>query len=149
MITDSDIAKEVLRLQTRDGVCAPQTLVNENSDPSAPLHGLFDWDDTTAANSHRLHQAARAITRVKIIVNDTPTPAHVSVAITLADGTKRRGYVPIEVAQSDHDLTLQIISDARTGLQSWRNRLAAIETATGAITHINAAIDTLDMGSKA
>lgn len=121
-VTDDDIAKEVLRLQERDGVCSPETLVDEAADPNHPLHSLFTWDDTDAAAKWRVYQARKVIGRVRIV---------------------RHGYVPLEVAMSDADMRTQVIADAKSLLRGCRRRLAGIQ-ASQAVTHLDNAISALD-----
>jgi hypothetical protein len=88
--SDDDIAKEVLRLQERDGVCTAEAFVEEARDETSPLHSLFDWDDQAEAELWRQHKARQIIGKVKVTINGTRTPAHVSVTVT-TDQARRRG----------------------------------------------------------
>lgn len=83
-VSNEDIAKEVLRIQERDGVCSPAAFVDAAEDPASPLHSLFEWDDTSEARHWREHRARQIIGRVKIEVNGTRTPAHVFASLRAA-----------------------------------------------------------------
>lgn len=140
--SDDDIAKEVLRIQERDGVCTAEAFVDEARDEGSPLHSLFDWDDQAEAELWRQHKARSIIGRVRVTINGTRTPAHVSVTIT-TDQTRKRGYVPVERAMSDDDLRAQVFRDARAGLNGWRNRLGAFSEAQEAVAALDTAIEFL------
>jgi hypothetical protein len=140
---ESEIAKAVLFLQERDGVCTPAAFVEYSRDESSPLHSLFPWDDEVAGELYRIHKARHIIGRVKIRCNDSETPAHVHVTITRGDGTIRSGYAPIEVAMSNEDMRRQIFAEARAGLNGWRKRLAAFDQASGTVHLITEAIERL------
>jgi len=140
--SDDDIAKEVMRLQERDGVCTAEAFVEEARDEASPLHTLFDWDDQAEAELWRQHKARSIIGRVKVTINGTRTPAHVSVTVT-TDQTRKRGYVPLEVAMSNEDMRAQVFRDARAGLKGWRNRLMAFSEAQDAVAALDSAIEFL------
>lgn len=144
--SDEDIAKEVLRIQQRDGVCTPQAFVDQARDETSPLHVLFDWDDQTEAEMWRRHKARTIIGRVKVTLKNgaVRTPAHVSVTI-VHSGERKRGYVPIEVAMSDDELRDQVFRDARAGLTGWRNRLAAFSQAESAVAALDSAVEFLKL----
>jgi hypothetical protein len=139
---ENAVAKEVLRIQERDGVCTPAAFVEEAQDETSPLHDLFEWDDTVEAQKWREHKARTIIGRVRIVVNGTRTPAHVAVTITQGERT-RSGYVPVEVAMSRDDLREQVFAQAIAGLAGWRRRLAAFQEAADAVSLIGEAIDLL------
>ena len=140
--SEEDIGKEVLRIQERDGVCTAEAFVDEARDEASPLHSLFDWDDQAEAELWRQHKARSIIGRVRVTMNGSRTPAHVSVTITTG-GTSRRGYVPLEVAMADDDLRAQVFRDARAGLKGWKNRLKAFSEAQEAVAALDAAIEFL------
>ncbi|AHI61345.1 hypothetical protein I5H94_gp055 [Mycobacterium phage SwagPigglett] len=142
-INQEDIEKAVLQIVERDGVCAPETLVEEAADPNHPLHNAFEWNDDAAAREHRKYQARKLIARVRIEVRGTSTPRFVSVSIKGKNNTRHEGYAPVEQALSDQDLAAQVYSAARAGLDGWRRRLAAFDEATAAVESITAAMDAL------
>ncbi|AKU45031.1 hypothetical protein QUICO_58 [Mycobacterium phage Quico] len=142
-ISQEDIEKAVLQIVERDGVCAPETLVEEASDPNHPLHNAFEWNDDAAAREHRKYQARKLIARVRIEVRGTSTPRFVSVSIKGKNNTRHEGYAPVEQALSDQDLAAQVYSAARSGLDGWRRRLAAFDEAANAVESITAAMEAL------
>jgi hypothetical protein len=61
------VVAECERLAKRDGAIVAKTLVNESRPTSAPLHPAFEWNDTKAAEQHRLSQARAIIRSVHVI----------------------------------------------------------------------------------
>jgi hypothetical protein len=144
--TDEDIEKVILDIYRRDGVCSPEAFVAEASDPSSPIHALFDWDDETAAHRWRLHRARTILGRFTIKIDDSRAPAYVSLSID-RDGQRRRGYVPTLDAMNDDEKAAQVLHDAAAGLSGWRRRLASFKQAEAAIKHLDSAIETLREGT--
>lgn len=53
-------------------------------DEASPLHGYFEWDDTAAAEAHRLSQASALIRRVKVQVITQPDTDPIKVRAYVA-----------------------------------------------------------------
>ena len=66
---------ELERLE-REGRLSPSQVVNEARNIHSPLHEVFVWDDTVAAEKYRIVQARQLIRSFKIVV-------HVGNTITL------------------------------------------------------------------
>ena len=64
------IAGELQRIWTEKGQrLTPAAIVAEASDDTHPLHGCFEWDDSLAAEQHRLWQARMLIRSVRVQYN--------------------------------------------------------------------------------
>jgi hypothetical protein len=58
-------------------------VVAEAEKVSSPLHPYFEWDDTVAAQAHRLNQAQHLIRRVRVnIIQEDCPPASIRVYIS-------------------------------------------------------------------
>jgi hypothetical protein len=88
------IAKAVMRLERKHGECSPRMLVDAARPERSPLHSLFEWDDTEAADRWRAHQARQVINSIRVVVDGQaePIPAFVHVRRVTPDGT-REGYM--------------------------------------------------------
>lgn len=58
------LAKEIKKLQDRNGRITPEAIVHAAANPKHPLHSCFEWDDGKAAFSYRVQQARDLIRRV-------------------------------------------------------------------------------------
>ena len=104
----------------------PGALVREARNRSHPLHGSFDWNNETAGESWRLHQASqiiRCISWIDDAPGSLPVPAFVSVKT--GDGTQY--YSPRQIVGS-RDLQLRMMTTARDDLIAWTRRYSALKS---------------------
>lgn len=76
-------ALEDIRLQDREGKLRPRSVVDTAADPDHPLHDSFEWNDSKAADQHRLAQARRLIARAKVIYIHDTTPIETRAYVNL------------------------------------------------------------------
>ena len=81
---------EMLREQG-NGELRPSDIVKDARHNNSPLHALFEWDDTAAAEQHRLHQARGLIRAVVAIYRSDDRP-----------DIRTRAYVHIQEHGSPH-----------------------------------------------
>lgn len=81
MAIRTEIVDRLRGLQKEDGRLDPKDVVNDARHPRSPLHDSFEWDDSVAAEQHRLLQARRLIGAVKFEIRihkvDIPAPIYV------------------------------------------------------------------------
>ena len=144
MIDDSEVveALELIAKEDADGLVQPEKVVEAASSPESPLHKYFEWDDSEAAHQYRLAQARKLVVRV-VVKDGSRKPIRVNVTIRKADGTERRGYVPVERAITDEDMCAQVIHDVKRGLTSYRTRLAAFNQTQGIVAQLDEILELL------
>lgn len=127
--------------ETLEGMAArglpvtPEVIVEEARPKSAPLHGLFEWDDRVAAESHRRHQARQIVNHLQIVLRDGETVAfaksYYSVKLELPETEEgeeeeetapARQYVPVLHVQAAPLLREQVYQNALRELRSWADR---------------------------
>lgn len=117
------LEKECNRLFQTRGILRAEDLVTLASAEEHPLHGLFEWDDSIAADLYRSTQARTYISYVRF---ETPKgntlPVYVNVRITDQNGNKDRGYITLDRAMTDVTLREQILSGALRELQHWEGK---------------------------
>lgn len=91
----------------------PHHVLDDARDPDSPLHNHFEWDDTTAAEQHRLQQARTLINGLRIIRIEekgrTFVPIYTSVQPT---ATAERQFVLVEEAVENPQTRKQLLRDA-------------------------------------
>lgn len=91
---DPQVAGEIFQRCNRD-----EEVVTLASDPDHPLHDDFDWDDTTAAASHRLHQARTMRCSLQVeVINKERKVTNIRAFVRTID---KSGYVPTLEASPD------------------------------------------------
>lgn len=119
---DAQTAGEELdRIYKRDGAVSPDAIVKDNADPTAPLHGCFEWDDTKAAHKYRITQA-QTIIRTIITVCDEPQktqPVRAFVSV-------QNNYHPTRIVMEDDGMRNELLATALSELQAFKRKYAAL-----------------------
>ena len=115
---NQDVAQRLRALYVAAGNdLREQDVLNDARSKKSPLHSYFEWDDSKAAEAHRLEQAAALIRRVKvevIVAEDKPpikVRAYISRSELAASATPSEpgSYVAIEqiAGQTAHEAQLR------------------------------------------
>jgi len=110
----------------------PEDLLMDARNAKSPLHKYFEWSDRAAAEQWRLNQARYVLRSISVDVvyadgNKKTTRAFVNVNRPIGDDEERKSvYVNIESALSDSDMGDQLLEDAVSELDSWRQRYAML-----------------------
>jgi hypothetical protein len=141
---DPQIAYQALTdIQTKHDTITAKLVVAESRPETAPLHPVFEWEDSIAGELYREHQARYVIRSVRIIENDKQGPAFVNVVFPkFKDGNPssayeikvienggqldNRGYLTTSTAMADTALRQQVLEDAMKGIRAWRKRYSAL-----------------------
>lgn len=115
-VSNEAIRKELEELKA-SGVIQPADVVAKAANPDSAMHSWFEWDDTEAAQQHRIWQA-RQLLRVFVTVetkDSTPVRAFVSLG---TDRYGEGGYRALADVLSDEELRAQLLADAIRELRS-------------------------------
>lgn len=72
MTGDPELAAKVCKELEAKGSFSAEELVNVSEDENAPLHDMFEWNDTIAAKKYRIEQAKKIIRSIVVVVDDKP-----------------------------------------------------------------------------
>lgn len=113
------------------GGVTPQQVVDDARDPSAPTHGVFEWDDAAAAGQHRLQQARMLISAIVTVseVPGTREPHRVFVSVETEGGNSR--YEPLVTVLSDVEKRHQFLLKAMHEFEAWKERYESYEELAG------------------
>ena len=102
---------EIQRIADEQGgeITAAQ-VVNEARKPDSSLHSLFDWDDQSAAEKHRLTQARTLIRSIRVEIKTETTKVRAVGFVRNPDvDPKEQGYVSVDSVRSDEDRQRDIL----------------------------------------
>ena len=94
--------------QENQGLLKPQVVVDEARPDEAVLHPCFEWDDFTAGEEWRKHQARHLIKSVRVIKNEQ------------VDETPKRAYVNIHKSEDSdrgYHALVDVVSDPKKRAQ--------------------------------
>ena len=112
-----------------NGTLKPMDVVEEARDVNNPLHDYFEWDNSKAGERYRVEQARYLIRHITVeikydhkvkdqraffSVNETPDGD--------CDGNKNKTYITIERVLSEPNLRKQMLLQALTELEYWRDK---------------------------
>lgn len=118
-----ELQNKLAEIYERDGALRPKTLVDEARDESSPLHSQFDWDDTKAAEAHRINQARQLIrVAVRVIPNISNQPVREYVSLSNLRQTGTGSYLATVDVVSDEALRAQALADAIKALRQLETR---------------------------
>lgn len=123
------VGRELEKLrQSTGGELHAEDVVEAARDPKNPLHSLFEWDDTEAAEKYRQSQARGVIQRLRVIVSQAPEqPKVVRLAYVSPQQVKHPGYVETEEAMADPVRRDALVRNALAALEGWLNRYRSMD----------------------
>lgn len=131
-------AKELIRIQNEYGQITPSFLVAESTDPSAPLHDCFEWNDEKAAQAHRLQQARILINNIQVVTVGDGKPRSISVyEVTSKEG----GYKSLNT-MNPNEIQF-VIKSTKIQLEFIREKLKMFKDLESVLCHIENAIKEL------
>lgn len=124
-----------------DGILKPDDVVASATPEDSPLHSLFEWDDTKAANEYRKQEARQVISSVQIITISDPDSAPRSmIAFVHTEGCEQGYRATVEVLQ-DEAMMRTVLGDALAQLNGLRLRykeLAVLSEVWNAVDRVTA-----------
>ena len=120
--TNDLLRQQLERIAKLNGGALEARMVVDAARPKrSPLHSQFEWDDSVAAEAHRLHQARSLIARVHIEVVPNASKAPVTVRLFHQLRKDKHGYRTVgDIAKSrpaKQALLDQLLIDLR-GMQA-------------------------------
>lgn len=137
----ADVAAEELKaIKRQEGILKAQVVVDHARDPSNRLHKCFEWDDSVAANRHRLHQARCLMHNVYTVKYEEGEPVpDAPFVFNVETEEEGRTYRTVKEIIGDQPATDYLLAVAMQTIMGWRKRYAHIEKLAG----IHAEIDKL------
>lgn len=108
------------QLRKAHGALTPEIVRNEAVDPTSPGHNAFEWDDSVAAEHHRLSQARRLITSIRVINPPTGKPVIAYVSVKVPE--TGRSYIPTVDALNDEVLKERVLIEVQTYIEALQRR---------------------------
>ncbi len=126
------IMDELELIQARDpaGLLDPRRVVDYARDPDTALHRQFEWDDSLAAEQHRLWQA-RQIIRLRFTVFEEDGPPVRTFVSLRSDRMAGRGYRALSSVLSDRELRQVLLDEALAELRRARERYTHLKELSG------------------
>lgn len=116
MSGDANIAAEVCAKLEAEGRLNAQNLVDVSRDKDAPLHDMFEWDDSIAAEKYREEQAKKIIRSIVYTVEDKPITTRVFQSV----GPK--SYEKVERIMQSDEKRKYLLNAAKAELAAFKRK---------------------------
>jgi hypothetical protein len=121
---------ELQRIADRNnGLLLPEEVVKAAKSPKSALHTCFEWDNTKAAQAHRLWQARQLISVTVNYLNNTKETVPMFVSLS-SDREKGGGYRTLVSVLSDDEQRKQLLEDAYEDMQTFKRKYKRLEELT-------------------
>lgn len=114
----------------------PQQIVEAARPVRSPIHALFEWNDSAAAEAFRLWQARCHVNHLEIVITtpegDIETRAYHSVVITKGE-ERQRGYAHMADIRRSEVLSRQVVAKALSELEGWQQRYSEYQSIFGEV----------------
>lgn len=117
------VGQEIQDIENKKGSVTKQDLVDRAREKSNPMHDLFEWDDTVAAEKYRCKQAGDILCNLKIVVEgdgQQVSRAWVNIEKVAPNCTAR--YVNVEVAMKDEGAKTTVFENALRELENFKRK---------------------------
>jgi hypothetical protein len=126
---DPMVAAEELKriIESNDNRVDANRIVEEAENPLNPLHEEFEWDDSVAAQEHRLWQARHLTGSLQfrqLTSNNREITGRMFVQISKPEGGQRKDYTLTTYALSQEDLRAEVLRTALLELAAFRRKYA-------------------------
>ncbi len=129
---------EHIRLQ-HGGVLRATDVVEYARDPDTALHGRFEWDDTKAAEQHRVWQARELI---RVVVHTRPAcqpPTRVYVSLTNDRRNDGGGYRTLDEVMRSESMREALLKQAHADMVLFETKYRQLTELASVITAMKAA----------
>lgn len=112
--------KRVLdQIEKQEGMITPQSVVERARNENSPIHDMFDWNDTSAAEKYRIWQARQYIKDITVEIVGQPSQGFFNVMVSVED-VKTQGYFSTEKVLSDEVMKKAVLKEALSKLLYWK-----------------------------
>lgn len=120
--------KELERIERKEGTLSPESVLAQARSSNSALHAHFEWDDSVAAEQHRLGQAGELIRSITVdLTRSNIEPAKPTRAFVSVEQNGARAYVGTARAMSDTELRQQVLARALDELRQFRRKYGELK----------------------
>lgn len=128
---DPNVAGAVCEELERDGILNAKNLVDISRPESAPLHDEFDWNDASAAEKFREHQARNIINALVVQTESTQTEVRNFFIVQ-----KEAGYQSVDILMEKEDTRLKLLEQALRELEWFERKYSRLNELGGVFAAI-------------
>lgn len=141
-INPEDALNEIKKAEVLFGKITAETVLNVAKDENSVLHGMFEWDDSLAAEKYRLSQARTIINNIEVRVVNEHGVINIPVFEIVRNETLGQQYKNIDVLT--HDEISFVRETTIKNIKQLKDKLSIYKAFDKVIPHLEYAIDELN-----
>ena len=135
-VSAEKVAKHIEHLEAQYGEVTSALFLDSARSEDSEMHGLFEWDDTKAAENWRMEQARVIIASIRVnVVEEDMSP--IKTRAYVQHEPRNSGYVSVGKALSDEDKRSKVIDQARKEASWFIEKYKAFEELAEVIDAMN------------
>lgn len=135
------VGKHFEKLEKKYGEVNKVNVLESARPEKSPIHSLFEWDDTKAAENYRLEQARLLICNLDVEVEHDEEKPIVCRAFVNVSETKKGSFINIQSAFQNEDTKELVLKRALQELQAFENKYKNLTELSGIFTEIDSLVE--------
>ena len=135
---------ELERIEHKYGQVSPKLVLNESRKETAPLHKVFEWNDSVAAEKYRLQQAGGIINNLVVVLDEYEhkEPVRAFVNVTNNAPTRSGEFISVVSAMQSEETRKVVLQNALRELKEFQKKYKDLGELAGIFNEIKKLRDT-------
>ena len=121
------VGETIHRIEKEHGECTAKLLLDEARGKKSPIHQLFEWDDTIAAERYRLRQATDIITAIAVVMDEGKEEPQMIRAFANVGAKNDGSFISMHKALSSEESRRIVLSHALDELKAFKAKYANLK----------------------
>lgn len=127
----------VEQIEETEGKVTSEKLLDVAKDPDSPIHNMFEWDDTKAAEKYRLSTSAHIINGLRVVVKTSEgeeKKLSAFVSVKVVSKKERTEYINVIDALENKNTRAVVMERMKNDMKSFIGRYELYEEVAGVIS---------------
>jgi hypothetical protein len=115
------VGKHFQKLEKKEGALTSQNVLESARSEKSPIHSLFEWDDTKAAEQYRLKQAAQLICNLTVEIETEDKPIECRAYMDVSEA-KVGSFINVQSAFQSEESRDVVLKRALNELSAFKTK---------------------------
>lgn len=115
------VGKHFQKLEKKEGTLTSQNVLESARSEKSPIHSLFEWDDTKAAEQYRLKQAAQLICNLTVEIETDDKPIECRAYMDVSEA-KVGSFINVQSAFQSEESREVVLRRALNELSAFKTK---------------------------
>lgn len=115
------VGKHFQKLEKKEGALTSQNVLESARSEKSPIHSLFEWDDTKAAEQYRLKQAAQLICNLTVEIETDDKPIECRAYMDVSEA-KVGSFINVQSAFQSEESREVVLRRALNELSAFKTK---------------------------